>query len=205
MSVDPNEPQSHEPQGQEPGTGDSTSSSSTAESTRTETFSTGYVEKLRRENAAYRVRAEQADRLEKRATEAEARLKAAEDEKLSEAERLAKRLAELEQERSRWETERQERTTRYELRLKAAELGFADPADAYALIDLTTVEYGDDGSPTNAERLLKDLLKAKPYLAKQGTEAVPASPRPGQPPDREKLIAEKVEKLRASGVYSRFG
>lgn len=121
-----------------------------------------------------RLRAEAADYRKKlRALEQE--VKRRDDEKLSETERLQARLAELEQERTTYQTERQERILRYETMLAASKLGIIDPEAAYKLLDVSQIEFDDDGAPKNLERCLHALLEAKPYLAAAG-HASPTNP-----------------------------
>ena len=125
-----------------------------------------YVRKLRAEAAEYR----------KRLRELEQTVKQHEEAKLSESERLQKRLAELEREQAAYQRERQERTLKYETMLAASKLGIVDPEAAYKLLDLTRIEFDEDGTPRNIEAALKELLKAKPYLAAQPTSGSPTNP-----------------------------
>ena len=119
-----------------------------------ERFDAAYVRKLRAEAAEYR----------KRLRELERAIKAHEEEKLSEHERMQRRVAELERERYEYELRLREHTLRYETMLRARELGIVDPEAAYRLLDLAEVEYDEDGRPTNLERLLRDLVRKRPYL-----------------------------------------
>lgn len=120
-----------------------------------ERFDAEYVKKLRAEAAQYRTRLR----------ELEQKVKAHEDEKLSEQEKLQKKLAELEREAAEKARALQERTTEYEVKLKAANLGIIDPEAAWRLLDVAAIEFYDDGKPKNIELLLKELIKNKPYLA----------------------------------------
>lgn len=130
-----------------------------------EQFDAEYVRKLRAEAAEYR----------KRLRELEQKAQEQENAKLSETERLQKRLAELEREQAAYQRERQERTLKYETMLAASKLGIVDPEAAYKLLDLTRIEFDEDGTPRNIEAALKELLKAKPYLAAQPA-AISGSP-----------------------------
>lgn len=130
-----------------------------------EQFDAEYVRKLRAEAAEYR----------KRLRELEQTVKQHEEAKLSESERLQKRLAELEREQAAYQRERQERTLKYETMLAASRLGIVDPDAAYKLLDLAGIEFDEDGTPRNIEAALKELLKAKPYLAAQPA-AISGSP-----------------------------
>lgn len=47
---------------------------------------------------------------------------------------------------------------------EAVKLKFADPQDAYRLIDLTDLTIEDDGKVTGAAEALKVLVETKPYL-----------------------------------------
>jgi hypothetical protein len=48
----------------------------------------------------------------------------------------------------------------------ATRLGFRSPDVAYRLIDRAEIEFAEDGSPKNIEKLLKAVLEREPYLAK---------------------------------------
>lgn len=85
----------------------------------------------------------------------------------AEAAEYRKRLRELEREQAAYQRERQERTLKYETMLAASRLGIVDPEVAYKLLDLAGIEFDEDGTPRNIEAALKELLKAKPYLAAQ--------------------------------------
>lgn len=137
-----------------------------------ERFDAEYVRKLRQEAAEYR----------KRLRELEQTVKQHEEAKLSETERLQKRLAELEREQAAWQRERQERTLKYETMLAASRLGIVDPEAAYRLLDLTKLEFDEDGNPKNLDKALQELVKAKPYLAGgQVMSGSPTNPATGQP------------------------
>jgi len=131
-----------------------------------ERFDAEYVRGLRREAAEYR----------KRLRELEAKVKADEDAKLTEAERLQNRLAELERQQAEYERERQERTLKYEIMLAANKLGIVDADAAYKLLDLAQVEYADDGTPKNLDRVLASLVKARPYLVGGGSGTSTTNP-----------------------------
>ena len=93
----------------------------------------------------------------------ELKTKASEFDKLKESqktelEKLTERIASLEREKAELETSGKQERIRSDTVRTAAKLGFADPEDAYAL--LGKVEEGAD-----VEKLLTDLLGAKPYLS----------------------------------------
>ena len=53
--------------------------------------------------------------------------------------------------------------------------GIIDPELA-ALAVKGNLEYGDDGMPSNLDKALDELIKAKPYLVPKADEPAPASP-----------------------------
>lgn len=94
-----------------------------------------------------------------------AKLKEHEDAQLTETEKLRKQLADVEASRTQLEREHQESRARSAIEREAAKAGFADPADAWGLLDHAELTYDENGAPSNAEALLKKLVEAKPYLA----------------------------------------
>lgn len=144
------------------------------------TFDEAYVRKLRAESARYRT---QMSKLEEQ-------LKGLNDAQLSEKERLQKRVAELERQHVDEERERQERTLRYEAMLMAGKLGLVDPDAAYRLLDLTAIEYDDNGKPSNLEQAMNDLVKQRPYLKAAGATSATNPPR-----DRQTLTLEAIQKM----------
>ncbi len=143
---------------------------------------------------ARKLRSEAAN-LRKRMKAYEDAEQAAKDAQLSEVERLKKQQGDLQAQHETYVRQAQERIVRYEVERQAAKLGIIDTDAAAKLIDWAELEYDDDGTPKNAEKVLQALLKAKPYLAGQqqqqagqggtGTPAIPAM-NPGrstiQPP-----------------------
>lgn len=121
------------------------------------------AERLQRERDKYK----DYDALKQKAAE----LDKIQESQLSEQEKLQKKLAELERERESWQRERQERTLKYETMLTASRLGIVDPEAAYRLLDTAKLEFAEDGTPKNLEQALKELLKAKPYLAQPAASA----------------------------------
>jgi hypothetical protein len=104
-------------------------------------------------------------------SEARAALKSYEEAKLSEQEKLQRRLAELERDLSEKERLLQERTIENEVKSRARDIGIRDIEIAWRLFDIASVEFGEDGRPTNIEPLLKELVKKHPLLAGEGTIA----------------------------------
>lgn len=101
---------------------------------------------------------------------AEKRLKAIEEKDLPEAERTAKRLSELEVSNAELNRQLQQERTRSRVTAAAQRLGFADPDDAMSLIDAEDLVI-EDGYPKNTDKVLKDLLAKKPYLASSTARA----------------------------------
>lgn len=201
MSVDPTKGQEPTTTGQAPA--DTTTATTTTppvgqEPPKAETFDVEYVKQLRSEAAANR----------KKAAEAEAKLKEHEDAKLGETERLTKQVAELTAKAEAAERARQEALIRAAIDREAHKQGAVDADAVFALVDRSAVSIGDDGAVGGADKAVKALLEAKPFLkapAGNGTAAVPATGKAnGQAPTREQLVNDKLEKLRASGSYSRL-
>ena len=88
-----------------------------------------------------------------------------EADKLTETERWQKQATDLQSKYDSDTSALTERIVRYEVERQAAKIGIIDPDAAAQLIDWDALEYDEDGTPKNADALLKDLLKSKPYLA----------------------------------------
>jgi predicted kinase len=75
----------------------------------------------------------------------------------------------------------------FQLRITTAEaarrLGFRNPEIAHRLLDVSRVEYTDEGQPKNIESLLTKVAESDPYLVtgRPGTPDLGAGPR-GTPP-----------------------
>jgi len=113
----------------------------------------------------------EANSLRRRLKELEDADKARKDQELSETERLTKRATDLERQLAEAARSNQERTVRYATVAAAAKLGFADPDDAFRLLDQSALEFEDDGTPRNLDAQLGALAKAKPYLLSQARAA----------------------------------
>jgi hypothetical protein len=129
--------------------------------------------RLHEEAASYRKRAKELEAQLSTYKEAEEQARQA---KLSETERLQQQYAKLQSEHDSYVRTMQERLVRYEVERQAVKVGIRPEAaeDAAKLIDWSKLKFGEDGTPENAEDLLKELLKNKTYLANPG--ATPASP-----------------------------
>jgi len=119
---------------------------------------------LDKEREARRDAEKRAKTFEKELQKFQDAARTADEATLSEQEKLRRRVAELETERDVHATAQREQAIRMAAVTAAARLGFADPEDAFALLDREAIEFDDAGTPKNVSRLLTDLLKAKPYL-----------------------------------------
>lgn len=120
-------------------------------------------------------------------------------------ERAARIKAEQERDDERAAT--RTRIVKAEIRSAAAELRFADPADAINFIDLASVEVDDNLEPQNVKTLLEDLAKRKPYLLKQEGAAsggIPRTPNAQGLGSREELAQHEYEAQKRSGRYTAF-
>lgn len=106
-----------------------------------------------------------------------------------EKERLAQEAALSEMEKSnKRATEAEAKIKQYQqelitaqVKLAAKDMGIIDP-DIAALAIQKTLEYGDDGMPSNLDAALKALVKQKPYLVPVKAEpATPAAQTATQP------------------------
>ena len=123
-----------------------------------EPMSLDEAKKLRSEAQALRKREKEALA---RLTAYEQKEKEAQDAQLPELERLKKQVSEADS----VHTALVERIVQYEVERAAQKLGVIDPDAAARLLDWDALEFDENGMPTNADALLKDLLKSKPYLA----------------------------------------
>jgi hypothetical protein len=113
------------------------------------------------------------EKQEKEAAEAK---RLADEAQLSEIERTKKQFSDLQSEYEAFKKMMQDRIVRYEIEGQASKLGIIDPEAASALMNKSLLEFNEDGTPSNAEKLLKDLIKNKPYLAPAKPEDPPTTP-----------------------------
>lgn len=121
------------------------------------------VSELRKENAQHRTEL-------KKFQDAQA---AADLAKLGDLERANKQLETVTKQAETFKA----RIADMAVQLAAGKLGIRDPEVAATLIR-EKLEIGDDGAPTNADELLKDLLKAKPYLKAEEQQQQQQQPKP---------------------------
>lgn len=107
------------------------------------------IAELRKENATHRTKLKQIE-------DAQA---AADLAKLGDLEKAQKQLAAAEAANAAYK----QRVATYAVQLEAQKLGIVDPELA-ALAIAGQLEFDENGSPKNADKLLKELILAKPYL-----------------------------------------
>lgn len=99
-----------------------------------------------------------------RLKEIEDKAKTAEESKLSEAEQTQKKIAELESKLEQTSTQGRARVAKAAIKAAAAKAGATYPDHIPKLIDADSVEYDDDGEPTNVDKLVEGLKKSSPGL-----------------------------------------
>lgn len=150
------------PQGQEPTTPPAEPQAGEPKPSKSAEDYERMIADLRKENAGHRTKLKKFEDDEAKRTEAQ----------LSEQEKKDKRYADLQKAHDDALRSHQEYRINSEVRIQAAQMGFADIADATRLLDWSEITYDEDGTPNNVKDLLTKLLKAKPYLA--GKPALPA-------------------------------
>lgn len=125
------------------------------------TFSQADVDRVVRDRLA-RQKAQFADydALKDRAS----KLDELEEAQKTELQKAHDRAAELEKQATDAAARAQEALLRSAVVAEAARKNVVDPDAAVALIDRATLEFGEDGAPTNVTDVMDALLKAKPYL-----------------------------------------
>lgn len=96
--------------------------------------------------------------------EAERKRKEAE---MSEKEKLEAKLAEAQAQAEQATQAANERLLRASVTAEAAKLDFADPADAWSMVDRDGLAIDDEGEAQGVAEAVKALVKAKPYLVKR--------------------------------------
>lgn len=121
-------------------------------------------EKVAKDAAAQAAR--ERDALAKQLDDLKAQQQRAHDEKLSEAEKLQKQIADLQSKVSESDAAARARIAKAAVKAAAASHGAHYPGDIPALVDLSKVDFDDDGEPTNADDLVEALTKSRPALFK---------------------------------------
>jgi hypothetical protein len=134
-----------------------------------ETLSLDEAKKLRSEHRVLRERAKAAEDQLKRLSDEK---RQADEAALPERERYEKRVGELTQQLEQLRTELRDERGKGAVVNAASALGFAKPEQAYALLTYDrSLQFDDDGRPTNVEPALKALLKDNPNLASAAVRA----------------------------------
>jgi hypothetical protein len=143
--------------------------------------------------------------------------------KLKELEPLAKRAQELEDAQKTELEKAQAKVAALEAQVASAQAAHRDAliraaiereahaqgavkADVvYRLVDATAIELAEDGTVKGADKAVKALLDAEPYLKAQATNGhapVPPTSRADGPPTRDQRIEQANQRLAGSGRYS---
>lgn len=134
-----------------------------------------------------------------------AKQKERDDAEKSEADRLKEQIAELERKATVAEQQLTETRNRQAIERAAIKAGAAEADDVFQLLKSKDFELDDGGNITNADKLVTDLLKAKPYLVGKQTNGVPGTPRSNGQATRDAGVKEAEEKLIATRQYQPFG
>lgn len=125
---------------------------------------------------------------------------------LSETEKLTQAKAELEKRLAKAENERVQTEIKHAVIAKAAALGFADPNDAYGLLDMAKVTVKDDGTVSGVDEALAEMAKAKAYMLKRAPQAPLHPGNPGGAGDQEETDQQKLARIYgANGASQVFG
>lgn len=144
-------------------------------------------------------------RLAKDLADAQAKLKAIDDAALSETEKQAAKIAALEKSLADAQSAQREALIRAAVEREAHAQGAVKADVVYRLVDRSAIELDAAGEVTGAEKAVKALLVAEPYLkaAEGARSGIPPTPRASGNPAADK-IEENRRKLASTGSYSRF-
>lgn len=113
---------------------------------------------------------------EKAEKERETAEQARKDAELGEVERTKKQLSDLQAQHNEYVLKTQDALVQYEVEKQAIALHIVDPEAAAILVQRMGLETDETGKPTNAKKLLEELIKNRPWLVKQDSAQDPASP-----------------------------
>jgi multidrug efflux pump subunit AcrA (membrane-fusion protein) len=97
----------------------------------------------------------------------EAERKQKEEAELSELDKLRRQLEQEQKRREEAERRARERLLKAEVQAHATRLNFLDPGDAWRLLDLSDIDYDENGEPLGIAEKLQVLAKEKPYLLRR--------------------------------------
>jgi hypothetical protein len=123
------------------------------------------LKRVRSEAASHRAKLAQFEKAQQEAETA----------RLSDLEKAQKKVGDLERERDTLAQTMRDRIARYAIEAQATRLGIVDP-DVAATLIASELEFAEDGTPTNVEKLLRTLLEKKPYLASSASPTTPRVP-----------------------------
>jgi len=169
-----------------------------------QTFSKDYVDALRSEAAGYRTKHRE---LESKFKELEDKLNGKSEAEKTEAEKAEARARAAEEKAEAAEKRIRSTTTRAAVEREARKLEIVDEDVAYRLLDLEEIEYDSEDRPINLATMLKDLVKAKPFLVGKPAgdkKGVPGTPKGGEPGEktREQVVELTLKEMAATGKYS---
>lgn len=139
--------------------------------------------------------------LRQRLKEYEAKVAQYEAAQKTETERYRDRVAELERAVAEAERQRQELLIRSSVINAAYRLGAVDPDAVFRLIDLSKVDFDEDGNPIGVEEAVKELLAARPYL-RAVSQASQTSPT--NPPRQATLTPEQIRAMSVEEINRRW-
>ena len=120
-------------------------------------FDEAYVKSLRQEAASYRTKLRELERAEEERQRAQ----------MSELDRLKADLAEAQEAQAQAVALANERLIRSAVVAEASQAGFADPGDAWRMLDHDGFTVNEHGEVEGVDKAIKALVKTKPYLLRK--------------------------------------
>ncbi|MCA1840010.1 MAG: hypothetical protein LC723_06735 [Actinobacteria bacterium] len=177
---------------------------STETSTTEETvFDKAYVEGLRKEAAEWRTKLRAQEEAQAKLT---AQLAEIEKAKLSDQERLKLEWEEAKEGWKKSQAQLQESFLESAVAKNVKNFELVDVDATLRLLDANSVEYGDDGRPTNIDTVLTTTLEKFPFLKaapKRAPDVDPGTTNPGRPKGKPVLTRELIAKMSQSEISSR--
>jgi predicted nucleic acid-binding Zn-ribbon protein len=133
---------------------------------------------------------------------AQQRLQELEDAQKSDLERAQAKVAALEAQVASAQAAHRDALIRAAVEREAHAQGAVKADVVYRLVDRAAIELGADGEVKGADKAVKALLDAEPYLkgATESRPGVPATPRANGNPGADR-VEENRQKLAATGAY----
>lgn len=166
------------------------------------TFDEAYVKKLRDEAASHRTKAKDLEtKLAATTQETMAKVLKALGLEPDPNKNYEQQLADANKKAQEAEEKANARLIQAEVKMQAVSLQIIDPDAAYALMDRSRVQIGDDGVVSGVKEALEALAKDKPYLVgKAGSTQVGSGSNPGtgggndDPVEQARKLAEDRNK-----------